>query len=265
MVPRDGLLTISLTSYTVSCGYALALGLHGVTDSQTWRPPSQDWVSTLCELISVRRGRAVGFRVTPFSLSRQRLSWELPWDPILANEKLAEGFWEKFFLIFKKSGSLQLLLDVNKNAEKRCWPLGEPNLVRHQYWGKSRDLEGTRVAKSTNPEGSHASRVLWICVDYLSQFVAVSCYSEPQTSQLLQLFFICLGCLFTHTFAGTSSAFFRIRERIGHRIKYIKDSLHILFKCFLEKLHHSLSSFAFASSKLYPLSRCSPRRSHRRG
>lgn len=73
------------------------------------------------------------------------------------------------------------------------------------------------------------------------------------------------GLPFHSYFAGTSSDFFRIRERIGHRIKYIKDSSHIWFKCFLEKLHHSLSSFAFASSKLYPLSRCSPRRSHRKG
>lgn len=159
MVPRDWTTHhFPNQLYTISCCYAFALGLHEVPDSQTLRPFPQDWSSTLWELISVRRGRAICFRVTPFSTTIVPFP-----DSDWFGYRLVPQFWpmrillkaygKRSFLLLRKSavksGSFWLHLDVNKNAEKRCWPLGEPNLARDQLWGrKSRDLEGTRKLDS---------------------------------------------------------------------------------------------------------------------
>lgn len=105
MAQKDWKPTSSQTSSSISCSYAWVPGVAEDRPPKHCTPSPQNWSNTLGELISVGRGRTITLMVIMFpasvSSSQPETDLRLAWDPVLANESFAEGFWEDI-LTWKK-------------------------------------------------------------------------------------------------------------------------------------------------------------------
>ena len=192
MAQKDWKLTSSQTSSSISCSYAWVPGVDEVIDPPKHCTPSpQNWSNTLGELILVARGRTITLMVImfPASISHQKLIWRLAWDPLLANESFAEGFWENILTWKKeprevrfspsplKSECWQAVLGAARGTRLNVRPMLEKEEQGDEQNCKSEHIFELPTLKAMIPP-DFSGYVLIVCVCVcVTQLCPTLCYS----------------------------------------------------------------------------------------